>query len=108
MFARIDKATCLGEHQLSLEFSDGLIRKVEIHRGLGGVFGGLDDEELFSQVSVDPTTGTLVWPGGLDLDQMFSMALRNPRLEVFSRSSPKVVSKLSNRSHEVLSLASRR
>ena len=68
MFARIDKATCLGEHQLSLEFSDGLIRKVEIHRGLGGVFGGLDDEELFSQVSVDPTTGTLVWPGGLDLD----------------------------------------
>jgi hypothetical protein len=28
----------------------------------------LDDEELFSQVSVDPTTGTLVWPGGLDLD----------------------------------------
>ena len=23
---------------------------------------------MFSQVSVDPTTGTLVWPGGLDLD----------------------------------------
>ena len=34
----------------------------------GGVFSDLDDEELFSQVSVDPTTGTLVWPGGLDLD----------------------------------------
>ena len=36
MSARIDKARCLGEHQLSLEFSDGLIREVEIHRGLGG------------------------------------------------------------------------
>ena len=67
MFARIDKATCLGEHQLSLEFSDGLIREVEIHRGFGGVFSGLDDEELFSQVSVDPMTGALAWPGGLDL-----------------------------------------
>jgi hypothetical protein len=68
MFVRINKAKCLGEHQLSLEFSDGVIREIEIHRGLGGVFSGLDDEELFSQVSVDPTTGTLVWPGGLDLD----------------------------------------
>jgi hypothetical protein len=65
---RVNKAKCLGEHQLSLEFSDGLIREVEIHRGLGGVFSDLDDEELFSQVSVDPTTGSLVWPGGLDLD----------------------------------------
>ena len=68
MFVRINRVKCLGEHQLSLEFSDGVIREIEIHRGLGGVFGGLDDEELFSQVSVDPTTGTLVWPGGLDLD----------------------------------------
>lgn len=68
MFVRINKAKCLGEHQLSLEFSDGVIREIEIHRGLGGVFGGLDDEELFSQVSVDPMTGTLAWPGGLDLD----------------------------------------
>ena len=68
MFVRINRAKCLGEHQLSLEFSDGVIREIEIHRGLGGVFGGLDDEELFSQVSVDPMTGTLAWPGGLDLD----------------------------------------
>lgn len=68
MFVRIDKATCLGEHQLSLEFSDGLIREVEIHRGLSGVMSALDDDLLFSQVSVDPTTGTLVWPGGLDID----------------------------------------
>ena len=68
MFVRIDKAKCLGEHQLSLEFSDGVIREIEIHRGLGGVFSGLDNEELFSQVSVDPMTGTLVWPGGLILD----------------------------------------
>lgn len=68
MFVRMNKAKCLGEHQLSLEFSDGVIREIEIHRGLGGVFGDLDDEELFSQVSVDPMTGTLAWPGGLDLD----------------------------------------
>ena len=68
MFVRINKAKCLGEHQLSLEFSDGVIREIEIHRGLGGVFSGLDNEELFSQVSVDPMTGTLAWPGGLDLD----------------------------------------
>ena len=68
MFVRINKAKCLGEHQLSLEFSDGVIREIEIHRGLGGVFSGSDNEELFSQVSVDRMTGTLAWPGGLDLD----------------------------------------
>lgn len=68
MFARIVKVTWLGDHRLLLEFNDGLIRDVEIHRGLRGVFGVLDDEDVFSQVSVDASIGTVVWPGNLDLD----------------------------------------
>jgi hypothetical protein len=65
---RIEKVTCLGERRLLIEFSDGLIRELEIHRGLRGVFGVLDDEDVFSQVSVDASIGTVVWPGNLDLD----------------------------------------
>jgi hypothetical protein len=65
---RIEKVTCLGERRLLIEFSDGLIRELEIHRGLSGVMGALDDEHLFSQVSVDLNIGTIVWPGNLDLD----------------------------------------
>ena len=68
MFVRIVEVTWLGEHRLLLEFSDGLIRELKIHRGLGGVMGALDDEHLFSQVSVDLNIGTIVWPGNLDLD----------------------------------------
>ena len=68
MFVRIVQVAWLGEHRLLLEFSDGLIRELKIHRGLGGVMEALDDEHLFSQVSVDLNIGTIVWPGNLDLD----------------------------------------
>ena len=36
--------------------------------GRGGVFEALNDRSVFSQVRVDPESGTIVFPNGVDLD----------------------------------------
>jgi hypothetical protein len=58
-------------HWLRLSFSDGAVKDVDV-RGLleaGGVFGPIrDSRPLFEQVSVNPETRTVEWPGQVDLD----------------------------------------
>ncbi len=53
---------------LSLTFADGLIGEVEVlDRMRGPVFETARTPEGFAEVAVDPETGTVVWPGGVDL-----------------------------------------
>ncbi|MGZ8676035.1 MAG: DUF2442 domain-containing protein [Solirubrobacterales bacterium] len=53
---------------LALTFADGLAGEVEVlDRMNGPVFDDARTTEGFAKVTVDPETGTVVWPGGADL-----------------------------------------
>ena len=53
---------------LRLRFDDGLTGEVDVlNRMHGPVFDLARTPEGFAKVSVDPETGTVVWPGGADL-----------------------------------------
>lgn len=59
----------VGGHQLRLTFSDGLVRELDFTDALRtNVFAPLHDETLFAQVAVDPVSGTISWPSGIDYD----------------------------------------
>ena len=57
------------EHTVRIVFADGEVRDVDITPLLDTpAFSPLRDLALFEQVKVDEQTGTIVWPGDVDLD----------------------------------------
>ena len=53
---------------LRLTFADGLEGEVDVlDRMRGPVFESARGTEGFAEASIDPETGTVVWPGGADL-----------------------------------------
>ena len=57
------------EHTVRIVFVDGEVRDVDITPLLDTpAFSPLRDLALFEQVKVDEQTGTIVWPGDVDLD----------------------------------------
>jgi len=60
---------CVGDYRLRLRFSDGADGIVDVADMVpfDGVFAALKDPALFTQVRVDPESGTITWPGGADL-----------------------------------------
>ena len=57
------------EHTVRVVFADGEVRDVDIAPLLDTpAFSSLRDPALFGQVKVDQQTGTIVWPGEVDLD----------------------------------------
>jgi hypothetical protein len=58
----------VGEHVLRLLFSDGTVGDVDLrsHKWTG-VLEPLNDPSFFAQVTVDGESGTVTWPGGIDL-----------------------------------------
>ena len=68
---RIEQVEPLEGHWLRLTFSDGAVKDVDVSEilGRGGVFAPIrDDHGLFEEVAVNPDTGTVQWPGEVDLD----------------------------------------
>jgi len=65
---RVTNVVFLGGRSLSITFSDGLVRELDFTGTLVGLLAELDDLGRFSTVGVDPITGTLCWPDGIDLD----------------------------------------
>lgn len=58
----------VGEYRLRLTFEDGTIGDVDFGgREWRGVFEPLNDPAEFARVEVDPESGTIAWPGGLDM-----------------------------------------
>jgi len=56
------------DYRLWIRFADGVEGEVSLEPLVGkGVFELWTDQENFRAVSVDPESGTVVWPGGLDL-----------------------------------------
>ena len=62
-------AVSVARHRvLHLSFADGLAGEVDVlDRMRGPVFEQARAASGFSAVSVDPESGTVVWPGGADL-----------------------------------------
>mgnify|MGYP006269655135 CR=1 FL=1 len=60
----------LGAHRLYLRFEDGVAGEVDLRPRLqfDGVFAPLRDPARFGEVRVNSELGTVVWPGGADLD----------------------------------------
>lgn len=58
----------LRDQMLRLTFADGVVGDVAFDRAQWrGVLAPLADPEFFKQVSVDPESRTITWPGELDL-----------------------------------------
>jgi hypothetical protein len=56
-------------HTVRIVFADGEVRDVDITPLLGTpAFAPLRDPALFERVAIDEQTGTIVWPGDVDLD----------------------------------------
>jgi hypothetical protein len=56
-------------HTIRIVFADGEVRDVDITPLLDSpAFSPLRDASVFEQVKVDEDTGTIVWPGDIDLD----------------------------------------
>ena len=65
---RICKVEHTGDRCLAVTFTDGLVRELDLTDLLTGFLDAIDDDTVFSLVTVDPISRTLSWPGGIDLD----------------------------------------
>jgi hypothetical protein len=58
----------IGDHRLRLTFEDGTVGDVDFsEREWRGVFEPLRDPTYFARVAVDPESGTIAWPNGIDM-----------------------------------------
>jgi len=72
MFLHVTRVTHLKAYELEVEFSDGVVKKVDLSRELyGEVFEPLKDPEFFKQVAVSKETNTIEWPNGADFAPEF-------------------------------------
>lgn len=71
----------LPDYRLQLRFSDGAEGEVDLSHLVGdGVFSAWTDVAFFERVEVDKESGTVAWPGGIDLDPyvLYSKATGQP------------------------------
>ena len=66
--ARVAAVEHLGARVLRIEFTDAVVREIDFVGALPGILAGIDDDDVFSTVSVDQIAGTVSWPNGVDLD----------------------------------------
>jgi hypothetical protein len=67
---RIRSVKVVKGFQVRLNFTDGTSKDIDLRPYLiGPVFEPIiKDRAVFMSVTVDPRTGTIGWPGGVDLD----------------------------------------
>jgi hypothetical protein len=68
MLHRITECRVSGTHRLWIRFEDGVSGEVDLSDMVGkGVFEAWSDHSTFEQVFIDEESGTVAWPGGIDL-----------------------------------------
>ena len=73
--------TVVAEYRLRLTFEDGTVGEVDFNgREWRGVFEPLRDPGFFARVAVDPESGTITWPNGVDMapEPLYESASLNP------------------------------
>jgi len=70
MLKDVTEVQAVGGYRLRLRFEDGVSGEVDVSEMIEfrGVFAPLRDEAEFARVRIDRESGTIVWPGGADLD----------------------------------------
>jgi hypothetical protein len=72
MFLHVTSVSHITAYQLRVEFSNGVIKQVDLAGELHGeVFELLKDPGFFEQVTVNPETNTIEWPNGADFAPEF-------------------------------------
>ena len=68
MLNRIEMVEARPGYRLWIQFTDGVEGEVSLKHLVGkGVFRAWEDFDLFSKATIDPVSGTVTWPGGIDL-----------------------------------------
>ncbi len=71
-----------GEYKIGLTFDNGKSGIIDFSSYLskGGVFRKFDDLRFFKKFSIDTESGTLVWPGEIDIspEKLYSKATGSP------------------------------
>ena len=80
---RVSQVRYLGDYRLEVTFSDRSVKEMDFQRrvtGRGGLVRALENPEFFAQVKVDPESGTLAWPNGVDFcpDVLYAEATGKP------------------------------
>jgi hypothetical protein len=68
-------------YSIRVTFSDGAVKEIDLDEELAnarGVFAALRDPRIFSEVHVNETSGTVEWPGEVDLDPEVLYGLFEP------------------------------
>ncbi len=64
----ITAVQALPEYRLALRFADGVEGEVDLSELVGqGVFAAWRDPAIFGAAFIDRESGTVAWPGGIDL-----------------------------------------
>jgi hypothetical protein len=65
---RVAEARALPGFRLWVRFSDGLAGEIDLSDLVGqGVFAAWNESSAFERAYVDTASGTVAWPGGIDL-----------------------------------------
>ncbi len=68
MLHRIVQVEARPAYRVWVQFQDGVEGEVDLSDLVGkGVFRAWDDPREFARVSIDEESGTIAWPGGIDL-----------------------------------------
>jgi hypothetical protein len=66
---RVVQVEHLGVLRLRLTFTDGIVKELDFEDVFSGsFFDQLREPAYCSQVAIDPITGTVTWPNGIDFD----------------------------------------
>ncbi len=72
MFLHVTSVSHIEAYRLRVEFSDGVIKEVDLSAELyGEVFEPLKDVAFFQQVRINEETNTIEWPNGADFAPEF-------------------------------------
>lgn len=72
MFLHVIRVRYLQPYELELEFSDEVVKRVDLCKELHGeMFEPLKDPEFFKRVLVNEETNTIEWPNGADFAPEF-------------------------------------
>ena len=72
MFLHVTGVSHIEAYRLRVEFSDGVIKEVDLSAELyGEVFEPLKDVAFFQQVHINEETNTVEWPNGADFAPEF-------------------------------------
>jgi hypothetical protein len=80
-FVDISGVEVPADHTLRLTFADDTIGEVDFaDHEWHGLLEPLRDPAFFAEVRVDPESGTVTWPNGIDLapEPLYEEAKRNP------------------------------